>query len=145
MWLNLIINIWDSVNEIRVMSVFICVCVCVRFLLSEGCSCLSFRGRRAPEKPLWLASHPWDSIAFQDLLRQHQTGHLSHTPPQSCTTHTAWKPAYIYMYCMQTQKDKPRYTDNVYALVDKKIIMEGSNLVVPFHLWCIHKYLHKFP
>lgn len=104
-------------------------CVCI-FLPSVGYSCLSFRGRRAPENLLWLASRPWDRIAFQDLLRQHQTGHLSQTSPQSCNpTQHGGKLISLYMSWMQTQKDK---TDIhiIYAcmreLKKKKTSQEGK-------------------
>ena len=86
---------------------WVCVHMCV-FLPSEGYSCLSFRG--APENPLWLASRPWDCIAFQDLLRQHQTGHLSQTPPQSCNpTQHGGQLISLYLLYANTERQTELY------------------------------------
>lgn len=84
---------WNLTYTTKVGTVEIKPVFC--FLLTGAHCCLSFRGRRAPEKPQWLASHLWDRIAFQDLLRQHQTGHLSHNSTSLPRTHTARKQAHI--------------------------------------------------
>lgn len=52
----------------------------VDFLLSGGYCCSSFRGRRAPEKPLWLAFFSWDCTALTScsVSTKHDIYHKLH-------------------------------------------------------------------
>lgn len=100
MWLHLIINIWDSINEVSVLRVCINRCSPERVIVCHS------ESEGLHKKPLWLASCLRDRIAFQDLLRQHQTGHLSHTPPHCNPTLHGSKLISLCMYVCRHKNNK---------------------------------------
>lgn len=110
----------------------------VDFLLSGGYCCSSFRGRRAPEKPLWLAFLPWDCTALTScsVSTKHDIYHKLHLNLATTAQHGI---SYLFMYCMQTRRDEHRCRNNTYMRVwMKKWSHVGSILLSTANI-------HKFP
>lgn len=111
-------------------------------------SCLSFPGRRAPEKPMRLAFCPRDCIAFQDPLLQHQqdiylTLHLKLANPETTSSYpytcTAGKQRKKDMQMMRVCLHASKTTTGLFATIPN----DHMNMYI-FAEWSAVRWTHQW-